>query len=85
MEENVAVKLTFLEFFLEPDDNCHYDWMKIYDGDGSDSQVIGGKLCGTNVPEQIVSSTNELIVAIRPYLNISFVNSTPLIIFFIIC
>ena len=63
LEENVAVKLTFLEFFLESDDNCHYDWMKIYDGGSSDSQVIGGKLCGTNVPEQIVSSTNELIVA----------------------
>ena len=63
LEENVAVKLTFLEFFLESDDNCHYDWMKIYDGGSSDSQVIGGKLCGTNVPEEIVSSTNELIVA----------------------
>ena len=63
LEKNVAVKLTFLDFFVESEDNCHYDWMKIYDGGDVDSYVIGGKLCGTNVPEQIVSSTNELIVS----------------------
>ena len=34
--------------------------MRIYDGETLNSPTIGGKLCGTNVPEQIVSSTNAL-------------------------
>ena len=39
-----------------------YDWMKIYDGGTLNSPIIGGKLCGTNVPERILSSTNEVII-----------------------
>ena len=37
--------------------------MKIYDGGTLHSPVIDGKLCGTSVPEHIISSTNELIIA----------------------
>ena len=40
-----------------------YDWLKIYDGGTLNSPTIGGKLCGTTVPEQVISSTNELIVS----------------------
>ena len=39
-----------------------YDWMKIYDGGTSNSPIIGSKLCGTNVPRQIESSSNELLI-----------------------
>ena len=38
--------------------------MKIYDGGSLTDPIIGRKkLCGTNAPEQIISSTNEVIVS----------------------
>ena len=36
--------------------------MKIYDGGTSNSPIIGSKLCGTNVPQLIASSSNELLI-----------------------
>ena len=39
--------------------------MKIYDGEALNSPTIGGKLCGTNVPERITSSTNALKIQFR--------------------
>ena len=39
--------------------------MKIYDGETSSSPTIGGKLCGTNVPERFLSSSNALKIQFR--------------------
>ena len=40
-----------------------YDWLKIYDGGNESAPLIGKKLCGNNIPDMVVSSGRELLVA----------------------
>ena len=39
-----------------------YDWLEVHDGDNANSPLIGSTLCGSNIPQTIVSSGNELFV-----------------------
>ncbi|NOU48915.1 MAG: T9SS type A sorting domain-containing protein [Bacteroidales bacterium] len=50
------MSLQFTAFDVEQDANCNYDWMKIYDGLSTDSQLIG-EWCGINTPG-LVKATN---------------------------
>jgi len=56
--ENNSVRMTanFLSFDLEDDDDCKYDWLKIYDGPGTDANLIG-TYCGKDNPG-IIKSTH---------------------------
>jgi len=47
--------ITFLDFYLEPDSSCDYDYLIIKDGDGS---VLLPKTCGSTKPDPIKSNTN---------------------------
>jgi hypothetical protein len=50
------MSLQFTSFDVEPEANCDYDWMKIYDGLSTDSQLIG-EWCGSDSPG-LVKATN---------------------------
>ncbi len=50
--------LDFVEFDVEPDNNCAYDWLKIYDGSNTSAPVMG-TWCGSNSPG-LVTATNNL-------------------------
>ena len=54
------VVLQFLKFDIEQDHNsdCTYDYLEIRDRVSSQSNKIGSKLCGTDVPNDIVSTGN---------------------------
>ena len=43
---NSTIKLSFLEFALEVDDECAYDFLQIDSGPVIDSSSTGEKLCG---------------------------------------
>ncbi|KAJ7392946.1 hypothetical protein OS493_008187 [Desmophyllum pertusum] len=58
------VSLRFTHFDLEPSENstgCVYDYIEIFDGKRTDDPNLG-RYCGGNMPAQIRSSSNELLV-----------------------
>ncbi|PFX16561.1 Tolloid-like protein 2 [Stylophora pistillata] len=55
------VSLRFTHFDLEASGGCDYDYIEVYDGPGTDFPKLG-KHCGDDLPSQIRSSTNELLV-----------------------
>jgi hypothetical protein len=54
--ENTNIKVTFLEFNVEENDDCSWDNLNIYDGPDTNSPLLGS-YCGT-VPPESVSATN---------------------------
>ncbi|XP_061711471.1 bone morphogenetic protein 1 [Cydia pomonella] len=58
------VKLTFLTFELEPESHCGYDYVQIFGGyEGSAGDY--GKFCGTVMPQELISTTEALLVRFR--------------------
>uniref|UniRef100_A0A8D2ZF98 Metalloendopeptidase n=1 Tax=Scophthalmus maximus TaxID=52904 RepID=A0A8D2ZF98_SCOMX len=53
------VKITFNEFEIEQHQECAYDHLEAFDGD-SDTAAILGRLCGSKVPEPLVSTGNKM-------------------------
>ncbi|CDW52674.1 bone morphogenetic protein [Trichuris trichiura] len=53
------LQLDFIEFEIEPHQDCAYDRIELYDGSSIDSPSLG-KYCGPKAPEKITSSKNEL-------------------------
>jgi hypothetical protein len=43
-----AVRLRFTNFALEPEGNCEYDFVEVYDGETEASSFFG-RYCGTMV------------------------------------
>lgn len=61
MPINRAINLTFSSFDLESSSTCHYDSVKIYDGDSTYWPLVG-TFCGNSIPGFFVSSGNFLTV-----------------------
>ncbi|XP_013385673.1 bone morphogenetic protein 1 [Lingula anatina] len=55
------VKLTFVEFQLEPHQECTYDHIELFDGDDDKARSLG-RYCGHNNPEPVVSSSNRIFM-----------------------
>ncbi|XP_072240945.1 dorsal-ventral patterning tolloid-like protein 1 isoform X1 [Leuresthes tenuis] len=53
------VKITFIEFEIEQHQECAYDHLEAFDGD-SDTAAILSRLCGSKIPEPLVSSGNKM-------------------------
>uniref|UniRef100_A0AAQ4Q6C7 Metalloendopeptidase n=1 Tax=Gasterosteus aculeatus aculeatus TaxID=481459 RepID=A0AAQ4Q6C7_GASAC len=53
------VKIAFNEFEIEQHQECAYDHLEAFDGDG-DTATILGRLCGSKIPEQLVSTGNKM-------------------------
>lgn len=58
------IQLDFKSFSLERSFRCRYDYLKIYDGPSSDSQLVG-KFCGTSNPTTYTSSSNNLYLKFK--------------------
>ncbi|XP_075684851.1 cubilin [Rhinoderma darwinii] len=58
---NKQINLTFSSFFLESSGSCRYDFVKIFDGSSTNSD-LQGTFCGSEFPTQFVSSSNVLTV-----------------------
>jgi hypothetical protein len=52
---NNAIKADFIEFDIEDEPSCGYDYLMIYDGPNTSSTLLG-TYCGTNTPGQVTSS-----------------------------
>uniref|UniRef100_A0A8C7K355 Metalloendopeptidase n=1 Tax=Oncorhynchus kisutch TaxID=8019 RepID=A0A8C7K355_ONCKI len=53
------VRLSFNEFEIEQHQECAYDHLEAFDGEG-DSAAILGRLCGSKIPEPLVSTGNKM-------------------------
>uniref|UniRef100_A0AAR2JDA1 Metalloendopeptidase n=1 Tax=Pygocentrus nattereri TaxID=42514 RepID=A0AAR2JDA1_PYGNA len=53
------VKITFSEFEIEQHQECAYDHLEAFDGD-SDKAAILSRLCGSKIPEPLVSTGNKM-------------------------
>lgn len=49
----------FSEFEIEQHQECAYDHLEAFDGD-SDAAAILGRLCGSKIPEPLVSTGNKM-------------------------
>ncbi|XP_004860031.1 cubilin [Heterocephalus glaber] len=61
---NKVIKLTFNTFALENESSariCQFDYVKLYDGDSEDDDLVG-TFCGSTVPAPFISSGNFLTV-----------------------
>ena len=56
----LSVRLqTFNEFEIEQHQECAYDHLEAFDGD-TDTAAILGRLCGSKIPEALVSTGNKM-------------------------
>ena len=58
VEDDFKIILEFTEFNTEND----YDYVHIYDGDGSSSNLLG-QFSGNSIPENIISSSNKMFIS----------------------
>ncbi|XP_064843720.1 inactive serine protease PAMR1-like isoform X2 [Oncorhynchus masou masou] len=61
VERGENVELRFSMLSLEPDHNCHYDYVELRDGDSLSSPIIG-RFCGNELPPPIRTSGSRLHV-----------------------
>jgi len=65
---NKVVKFTMMDFDLEANSNCRYDWLQFLEKDnsaisvGSGTAANAGKICGRTIPEPIFTTGNGAIV-----------------------
>jgi len=52
------LKIDFLEFNVETEENCTYDWLNIYDGSSTSNSIVG-TYCGTTLPESYKATNSE--------------------------
>jgi PKD repeat protein len=52
---DAKIKAQFLIFDVEEEENCDYDWLKIYDGSTTGSTLIG-TYCGTDSPGTVTAA-----------------------------
>ena len=53
------IRLTFINFELEPHQECTYDHIEVFDGKNINSHSLG-RYCGSKLPHPITSSGNQM-------------------------
>ncbi|XP_074859501.1 CUB domain-containing protein 2 [Carettochelys insculpta] len=66
---NSVIKLAFVDFQMENNEGCNFDYVAIYDGPTMGDAHLS-HYCGTVKPPDIVSSTHELLVVFKSDFNI---------------
>ncbi|XP_040577951.1 cubilin [Lepeophtheirus salmonis] len=61
---NVRLKLEFLDMGIENGWDCSFDFVEVRDGGNEDAPLIG-RYCGTSIPSDIQSLSNQLFVRFK--------------------
>ncbi|XP_068427740.1 CUB domain-containing protein 2 [Clinocottus analis] len=64
-----VVTLVFLDFQLENNEGCNFDFVAVFDGPTVTHRHLG-KYCGTDEPPNIVTTSNQLLVIFKSDFNI---------------
>ncbi|XP_062974319.1 CUB domain-containing protein 2 [Elgaria multicarinata webbii] len=67
---NSVVKLIFVDFQMENDEQCNFDYVAIFDGPTMGDTLLS-HYCGNVKPPDMVSSTHELLVVFKSDFNIA--------------
>lgn len=58
------LRLRFISFETEHENNCAYDFVEVYDGENDSAEKIG-RFCGNNLPPELLSSSEYLFIRFR--------------------
>uniref|UniRef100_A0A672JQK9 CUB domain containing protein 2 n=1 Tax=Salarias fasciatus TaxID=181472 RepID=A0A672JQK9_SALFA len=64
-----VVTLVFLDFQLENNEGCNFDYVALFDGPTVTHRHLG-KYCGTDKPPNMVTTSNQLLVVFKSDFNI---------------
>uniref|UniRef100_A0A3Q3BSN1 CUB domain containing protein 2 n=1 Tax=Haplochromis burtoni TaxID=8153 RepID=A0A3Q3BSN1_HAPBU len=64
-----VVTLVFLDFQLENNEGCNFDFVALFDGPTVTHRHLG-KYCGTDKPPNIITTSNQLLVVFKSDFNI---------------
>ncbi|XP_017269603.1 cubilin [Kryptolebias marmoratus] len=70
VQANRVIDLKFNTFHLEASSSCRYDYVAVYDGQDTLAPLLG-KFCGTVLPPDLRSSTNQLYIVFRTDVSIN--------------
>ncbi|XP_064000472.1 astacin-like metalloendopeptidase [Pogoniulus pusillus] len=56
------ISLHFQAFELQKTSDCQGDYVKVYDGSSKSSPVLMDKTCGSEIPKELVASSNLMLV-----------------------
>ncbi|XP_015793831.1 dorsal-ventral patterning tolloid-like protein 1 [Tetranychus urticae] len=59
--DGYRVRLRFLTFEIEAENDCSYDYVEIFDGYDTSSRLIG-RYCGNTLPPEVLSTNEYLLV-----------------------
>ncbi|XP_015790048.1 tolloid-like protein 1 [Tetranychus urticae] len=59
--DGYRVRLRFLTFEIEAENDCSYDYVEIFDGYDTSSRLIG-RYCGNTLPPEVLSTSEYLLV-----------------------
>ncbi|KAK9396207.1 cubilin [Crotalus adamanteus] len=57
-------ELYFDQFHLEAHSSCYFDYLAVYDGNSSNSNMLG-KFCGNQIPPTLRSTSNNMYIKLR--------------------
>ncbi|XP_021476232.2 cubilin [Oncorhynchus mykiss] len=60
--ENKVINLKWNTFHLEASSSCRYDYVIVYDGPNAMAPIMG-QFCGTELPPNLQSTTNQMFIA----------------------
>ncbi|KAF7241204.1 Membrane frizzled-related protein, partial [Varanus komodoensis] len=60
--EGHVIDLHFLNFSLESQEDCNYDFVEVYDSAGMGTSSVMGRFCSSNVPPRLTSSQHVMTV-----------------------
>lgn len=69
VSNNSVVTLVFLDFQLENNEGCNFDFVALFDGRTVTHRHLG-KYCGADKPPYIVTTSNQLLVVFKSDFNI---------------
>ncbi|XP_015210799.1 CUB domain-containing protein 2 [Lepisosteus oculatus] len=69
VSNRTVVSLVFLDFQLENNEQCEFDYVAVFDGPTARHRPLGN-YCGSETPPSAVSSSNRLLVVFRSDFNI---------------
>lgn len=67
---NSVIKLIFVDFQMENNEQCNFDYVAIFDGPTMGDPLISHS-CGIRKPPDVASSTHELLVVFKSDFNIA--------------
>ncbi|XP_051011793.1 membrane frizzled-related protein [Acomys russatus] len=65
-----GIRLQFLNFSLEAQAECRFDYVEVYEGNSSGSSFLG-RFCGAEPPPHLISSKHQLAVIFKTDLGIN--------------